>query len=155
MPFFFPERLADFFQLIRPVIGFFPYILADKNRRLGLGGQDNAIAGTRVNLNDLRVDLVMGLEDDPGKIGIAPQRIDDDTLHLDIKSVEDVTDQFVSERSFVMLTAHRHGDGTTDAGFDMDDKTLFVIADEDGQRVLIRGKYSKNLHAHHIRVHNL
>jgi hypothetical protein len=52
-----------------------------------------------------------------------------------------------------MFAAHRHGNGAPDAGLDMNDKTFFLIPDENGQRMLIRGKNPKNVHAHDIRVH--
>ena len=59
------------------------------------------------------------------------------------------------QRALVMFAAHRHGNGAPDAGFDMNDKAFFFIADENGQRVLIRGKNAKDLHPHDIRIHIL
>src|SRR5260221_8726374 len=155
MAFFFTKRLADFLQLIGAVFRLLPHILADEDGRFGLGGQDNAVAGPRVDLNDLRVDFVLRLEDDAGEIGVAAQRVDHDPLHLDVEGIEDVSDQFMRQGPLVMLPAHRHGDGTTHTRLDVNDKTFFVVADKNGQRVLIRGKDSKNLHAHDIRVHTL
>ena len=151
--FFLAEGLADFFELFGAVVGFFPDVLADKDGGFGLDGEDKAVAGSRVDLDDFGVNFVVGLEDDASEVGVAAESVDDHAFDFDVEGVEDVADQFVGKRAFIMLTAHRHGDGTSDNRFDMDDKTFFVVADEDGQGVLIRGKDAKYFHAHDIRVH--
>jgi hypothetical protein len=52
-----------------------------------------------------------------------------------------------------MFAAHRHGNGAPDAGLDMNDKTFFFVADENGQCVLICRENAKNFHTHDIRIH--
>ena len=99
------------------------------------------------------MDFVLGLENDPGKIGVAAQRIDHHPLHLDVESVEDIADQFVGQRALVVFPLHGHGNGAAHARLDVDDKALLVVADENGQGVLIRGENAKYLHSHHICVH--
>ena len=92
MAFLFAKRLPDFFQLLGAVFRLFPHILTDKNGGFGLGGQDDAIARARVDFDDLRMNLVLGLKDDSGKVGIAAQRIDHNALDLDIEGVENIAD---------------------------------------------------------------
>jgi hypothetical protein len=152
---FLPEGLANFFQLFTPVFGFLPDLLADKDGRLGLGSQNDAVARSRVDLNDLRVDFVLGLEDDPGEIGVAAQIVNDDPFHLDVEGAKNVADKLMGQRTFVMLAPHGHGNGPTDTWLDMDDKALLLVADENGQRVLVRRENAKHLNAYHVRIHNL
>ena len=52
-----------------------------------------------------------------------------------------------------MFAAHRHGNGASDTGLDMNDKTFFLVANENGQCVLIRRENAKNFHADNIRIH--
>ena len=99
--------------------------------------------------------FVLGAKDDPGEVGIASQGVDHHAFNLDVEGGEDIANQFVSERSFVVLALHRHRDGFSHARFNMDDKALLIISDVDGQRMLIRGKNPKYFHAHDIRVHTL
>ena len=105
MTFLFTDRLPDFFQLVGAVFRFFPYRLADKNGSLGLAGQDDAIAGPCIDLNDLRMHFVLGLKNDPGEISIFVQRIDHDAFHLDVEGGENMADQFVRKGAFVMFAA--------------------------------------------------
>ena len=153
LPLFLPQRLANFLQFIRTVFGLFPYVLTYKNGRLGLSRKHNAVTGTSIDFNDFRMDFVLGLENDPREIGVAAQGVDHDTLYLDVKSIKDVANQFMGQRPFIMLTAHRHGNGAAHARFDVNDKAFFLIPDKNGQRMLIRGKNAKDLNPHDIRVH--
>lgn len=155
LPLLFTEGLTDFLQFVRTIFRLFPDILADENRGLGLRGQDNAVAWPGIDLDELRVDLILRAKDDPGEVGVTAKRIDHDPLDLDVKSVENETDQFVGERPFVVLSAHRHGNRPANARFHMDDKTLLLVPDKYSQGVLISGKYAKNLNPHDIRVHIL
>jgi len=98
--------------------------------------------------------LVLRLEDDPREIGIAAQGVDHDPLHLDVEGIKNIADQFVGQRTLIMLAPHRHGNGPPDAGLHMNDETLFLITNKNGQRVLIGGENAKDLHPHDIRVHN-
>src|ERR1700677_1294006 len=153
--FFFAKCLPNLFQLVRTVFRLFPNILTDENGRLGLRGQHNAVAGTGINLNHLRMDLVLGLQDNPGEVSVAAQRVNDHALHMDIEGRENVTDELVGQGTLVVLPAHGHRQGATHAGLHMDDKALFLVPNENGEGVLIRGEDAKNLHPHHIRIHHL
>ena len=153
MALLFPQCLPDFFQLVGAVVRFFPDILTDKNGRLGLRSQDNAVTGTGVDFDDLRVDFIRGPQDYPGEIGVAAQGIDHDSFHLDLEGVEDVPDQFMRQGALIMFAPHRHGDGAPNTWLDMDDEAFLLVTDENGQGVLIRGKDPKDFHAHDIRVH--
>jgi len=155
MALFFLQSLTDLFEFLGPVVRFLPDILTDVNGGLGLGGEDDAIAGAGIDFDDLGMDLVLGLEDDAGEVGITTEGVDDDALDLDIEGVENVADQLVGERAFVVFALHGHGDGAADAGLDVDDEAFFVVTDKNGQRMLVGGKDSKHLHAYHIRVHTL
>jgi hypothetical protein len=61
------------------------------------------------------------------------------------------TSSWVRGRS--LCSPHGHGDGAPHAGLDVDDEALFVVADVDGQRVLVRGKDTEDLDLHDIRIH--
>jgi hypothetical protein len=155
MALLFAQSLPDFLQFFRAIFRFFPNVLADKNWSLGLGGQHDTVAGACINFDHLGMNLVLGLEDDPGEVSITAQGVDHDPLHLDVESIENKTDELVGQWALVMLPTHRHGNGATDTWLNMDDKAFFVVADENGQGVLVCGENAKNLHPHDIRVHNL
>lgn len=154
MALFIAESLTNFFQLVGAIFGLFPDIPADKNGSFGLGRENETVAGTSIDLNDLRVDFIVGLEDDPGEIGIAPEIVDHHPLHLDVESSKNKADQLMGEWAFIVLAAHRHGDGPSDGWLDVDDETLFIVANENGQGVLFRGKNPENFHTYHFRIHN-
>ena len=59
----------------------------------------------------------------------------------------------MGHRTLVMLTLHGHGNGASDTRLDVDDEAFFIVADEYGQRVLVRGKNPKYFHPDDIRVH--
>ncbi len=145
--------MPDFLQFLGAIFSLFPDVLTDEYLGLGLSGQDDAIAGTRVDLDELVVDLVLGAQDDPGKVSVAAKGVDDNPLHTDFKRVEDIPDELVRKRTLVVLTAHGHGYGPSNAGLDVDDEALFLVPDEDGQSLLVGRKNAKDLNAHDIRVH--
>ena len=153
--FFFAEGLTDFFEFFGAVLGFFPDALTDKDGSFGLDGEDEAVAGARIDFDDLGVNFIVRFEDDPGKIGVAAQIVDDDAFDFDVEGVENIADKFMGERAFVVLAAHGHGDGASDDGFDVDNETFFVVANEDGQGVLVGGKDTEDFHPNDIRVHTL
>jgi len=153
LPLLFSKGLPDFLQFLGPIFRFLPDFLGNKNGGFGLGGQDNAIARAGVDLDDLGVNFVLGLEDDPGKIGVAAKRVDDDALDADIEGVENKADQFVGQRPLIVFAAHGHRDGAADAGLNVNDKAFLFVTDENGQGVLVRGENSKDFHADNIGVH--
>ena len=88
MTLFLPKRLPNFLQLVGAIFRLFPDVLADKYRCLGLGRKNDAVARSRVDLNEFRVNFVLRPKDDPGEVGVAAQGIDDDALDLDVERVE-------------------------------------------------------------------
>ena len=139
-------------KFIAAIFRFLPHVLTDKYRRLGLRGQHDAVARPRINLDDLRMNLVLRLQDDAGEVSVAAQGIDDDPFNFDVKGVEDEANKLVRQRPLIVFTTHGHGNGTANTRLDVNHEAFLLVADKDGQSVLIGGEYPKNLNPHYVRI---
>ena len=116
------------------------------------GGDGEAVAGTRVQLDDFPRHLVLLLQNQPRKIGGIFQVGDDHALDADAEALENPVDEVVRERAFLRRLTQEHADDRAHLRLDVDDENLLVIADKQ-RATAVGGKDSANLHRHHIVLH--
>ena len=126
----------------------------DENRFFLGGGDGEAIAGARVQLDDFPRHFVLLLQNQPGEIGGILQIRDDDAFDADAEALENPVDEVVGERAFLGRLAQEHADDRAHLRLDVDDENLLVIADEQ-RAAAVGGQDSANLNGHHFVLHTL
>src|SRR5439155_822662 len=100
-----------------------PTFLADVNRRFLLGGDSDAIAWPRVQLDDLfLLQFVFRPNNRSRIVGRVFQVVNDHALDFRAERRHQVRHQVVRERALLGDVAHEHGDGAPDRLIDIDNK---------------------------------
>ena len=102
----------------------------DENRFFLRGGDGEAIARARVDLDDFARDFILLLQNQPREVGGILQVRDDDAFNVDAKALENAVDEVVGERTFLGRLAQKHADDRAHLRLDIDDKNLLIVADE-------------------------
>src|SRR5665213_3598502 len=74
---------------------------SDENRLLLRGGDGQAIAGSRVHLDNFPREFILLLQNQPREVGGIFQIRDDDALDVDAEALKNAVDEVVRERSFL------------------------------------------------------
>ena len=101
------------------------------NGLLHLQGQNDRVTWPGIKLNDFLPQLVLHAQDNPRKESSLVNVVDQDPFYGRFQSLQDQTDQVVSQRSFLLNLIHRHVDCVPYGRVHLDDESLFVIAQKD------------------------
>jgi hypothetical protein len=148
----FAGVLADAFEIFSHVLDLLKQGIGNIDGSFLGGGQGQAIAGAGVNFDDLAPQLILLLQNQAGEVGRVFQLRDDDPLDGHVQPLENIVDQIVRERAFLDGPLEKHADDRAHAMFDLNDKDLAGIADEDGAAG-VGWQDSTNLHWQNVVLH--
>ena len=144
--------LIDLVEPLGHVLGLIEQGAGNEKRTLLGGDERKAIAGARVDLNNLPAELVFLLENEPGKERRVLDLGDDGALDADVEPLENAGNEVVSEGAFLGRVAEEHPDHGSHVGLDLDDEDFLVIADEDGASA-VRRQDAANLDRNDVFLH--
>ena len=116
------------------------------------GGKREAIAGTRINFNNLSGQFVLLLQNQPREISRVLQLCNYNSFNGNTEAFEDALNEIVSQRPLFGSVAQEHSDDRAHVRFDVDDKHFVIIANEQSTPA-IGGKNPPNLNGHDIVLH--
>ena len=132
---FFADLESAVFHLLEDighVLDAFPYVIADVDGSLLLEGDGDAVAGSRVEFDDLFVlEFIFGLQDEARVVNAVFEVVDDDALYVDAQREKHIADEVVSLGALLWGASHEHGDSSANALVDIDYEGFFFVSDED------------------------
>ena len=123
----FPVCRCIDFEHVGHILDLVPDLPAHEDGRFLLGGHGEAIAGTRIQFNNLSLmKFVLGRNNQAPKVCPALEVINDDAFHFRTHSRKDERHEIVGERTLLGGAVHEHVDRTANAGIDVNHENSFL-----------------------------
>jgi hypothetical protein len=124
--------LFHFAEHVGHIIDLFPDLPTHVNGRFLLSRHGDTIAWPSIDLNYLALmQLVLGTQDHPGKVGAPFKIVNDDPLNPRPQGHQDIGHKIVGQRAFLLGAAHEHRNGLANGLINVNYEDLLIVSDED------------------------